>query len=75
MKKTVTVVVPEWVSEEEVRLWIVEGMGRKLVRRLVLEGLSEEFPLSEREIELFEEARERAWRKILKMYAEKGVIE
>jgi len=42
MKKTVTVVVPEWVGEEEVRLWIVEGMGRKLVKRLgrVVGGVS-----------------------------------
>ena len=74
MGKTVTIKVPDWVSEEEVRLWIVEGIGRKMARKIVLKELAKELELTEEERRLFEEARERAWRKILEKYRERKLV-
>ncbi len=75
MGKTITIEVPDWVSEEEVRLWVAESIGRKLTRKIILEELSEELKLSDEEKRLFEKAREKAWKKTLERYREKGIVE
>ncbi|MCD6563130.1 MAG: hypothetical protein J7K23_04335 [Thermoproteales archaeon] len=74
MKKTVMIEVPEWVDEEEVRFWVAECVGRKMVKKLVLEALSDKVDLTREERELFDKAREFAWRDILEMYKRKGFI-
>ena len=72
--KVIPIEVPEWVSEEEVRLWVAEGAGRKFVKKLVLEKLSEGLELTEDERKLFEVAREKAWKKILECNKWQGEI-
>ncbi len=74
MGKIITIEVPDWVGEEEVRLWVAEGIGRKLARKMVLLELSEELELTEEE-RLFEGAREKAWEKVLERYRVEGIVE
>jgi len=69
--KAITLKVPEWVSPEEAELWIAEGIGRKLSRMIILEGLSDELGLDEKE---FEKTREEVWAKIKQKYREMGLI-
>ena len=66
-EKTITIEVPKWIDEEEVRFWIAECIGRKMVRKLVLEALSENVDLTREEGELFEK-QESLRGKIFKNY-------
>ncbi|MFA4647540.1 hypothetical protein P8X24_09885 [Pyrococcus kukulkanii] len=69
--KTINVKVPDWVSEQEAQLWIAEGLGRKISRRIVLEALAKGIPLDEKP---FEETREEVWSEIKRKYIEMGLI-
>ena len=71
MGKTITIEVPDWVGEEEVRLWVVEGIGRKMAKKIILDALAEGLELTEEEKKLFDIARERAWRKTLERLRER----
>ncbi len=75
MGKNITVNVPHWVSEEEVRLWVAEGIGRKMAKKIILDALAEGLELTEEEKRLFDIARERAWRKTLERYRREGLVE
>ncbi|ASJ12367.1 hypothetical protein A3L14_05435 [Thermococcus thioreducens] len=69
--KVINVEVPDWVTPEEAKLWIAEGLGRKISRRIILEALAEDIPLDEKS---FENTREEVWSEIKRKYLEMGLI-
>ena len=73
-EKTITIEVPKWIDEEEIKFWIAEFIGRKMVKKLVLEALSEKADLTKEEKKLFEKARKLAWKDIQELYKRKGII-
>jgi len=73
-EKTITIEVPKWIDEEEIRFWIAEFIGRKMVKKLILEALSEKADLTKEERKLFEKARKHAWKDIQELYKRKGII-
>ncbi|AHL22522.1 MULTISPECIES: hypothetical protein [Thermococcus] len=69
--KVISVKVPEWVSEQEAELWIAEGLGKKISRKIVLEALAEGIPLDKK---FFEETREEVWAEVKHKYIKMGLI-
>ncbi|WP_456420473.1 hypothetical protein [Thermococcus sp.] len=69
--KVISVKVPEWVSEQEAELWIAEGLGRTISKRLILEALAKGIPVDEK---AFEETREEVWTEVKRKYIKMGLI-
>jgi len=63
--------VPKWVSPEEAELWIAEGLGRKLSKKLVLEALADGLSIEEVS---FEETRDEVWNEVKRKYEKMGLI-
>lgn len=75
MPRVVKIVVPDEVKESEVAQWVAEGLSRRLLRKLVIESLSEGMKVDlERALEEFERTRDEVWRRVEKEYREKGLI-
>lgn len=69
--KVINVKVPDWVTPEEAELWIAEGLGRRISRKIILEALAEGVPIDEKS---FEKTREEVWIEIKRKYIEMGLI-
>ena len=75
MPKVVKIVVPDEVRESEVLQWVAEGLSKRLLRKLVIETLSEGLEVDlERALEEFERTRDDVWKKVEEEYREKGLI-
>ncbi|BAF34735.1 hypothetical protein APE_0472a [Aeropyrum pernix K1] len=75
MPRVVKIVVPDEVKESDVAQWVAEGLSKRLLRKLVVESLSEGIDVNlEKALEEFEKTRDEVWRKVEKEYREKGLI-
>ena len=75
MAKVISIRVPEWVSEEDVKHWIAEGLSRKLAKKIILKLLEEGTNINlEQALQEFEETRREVWKEIEKEYKERGLL-
>ena len=69
MVKIVSVRVPDDVSEEDVVRWVLEGLARRMAKRLALKYLEEGVDIDlEKALKDFEETRSEVWRELEKEY-------
>ena len=75
MAKIITLKVPDDVSEEDVIRWVMEGLARRMAKRLALKYLEEGMDIDlEKAIKEFEETRDEVWRELEKEYKKKGIL-
>jgi len=75
LPRIVKIIIPDEVNETEVARWIAEGLSRKVLRKLLVESLSEGINVDlEKALKEFEKTRDEVWRRIEKEYREKGLI-
>jgi len=75
MVKIVSVRVPDDVSEEDVVRWVLEGLARRMAKRLALKYLEEGVDIDlEKALKDFEETRSEVWRELEKEYKRMGIL-
>lgn len=75
MVKIVSVRVPDDVSEEDVVQWVLEGLARRMAKRLALKYLEEGVDIDlEKALKDFEETRIEVWRELEKEYKRMGIL-
>jgi hypothetical protein len=75
MVKIVSVRVPDDVSEEDVVRWVLEGLARRMAKRLALKYLEEGVDIDlEEAVKSFEETRSEVWRELEKEYRRMGIL-
>jgi len=75
MVKIVSVRVPDDVSEEDVIRWVLEGLARRMAKKLALKYLEEGVNIDlEKAVKDFEETRDEVWRELEREYKKKGII-
>jgi hypothetical protein len=75
MVKIVSVRVPDDVSEEDVVRWVLEGLARRMAKRLALKYLEEGVDIDlEKALKDFEETRIEVWRELEKEYKRMGIL-
>jgi reverse gyrase len=75
MVKIVSVRVPDDVSEEDIIRWVLEGLARRMAKRLALKYLEEGVDIDlEEAVKSFEETRSEVWRELEKEYRRMGIL-
>jgi|YelNatPaOPRAMG01_1025707.scaffolds.fasta_scaffold31482_4 hypothetical protein len=75
MVKIVSVRVPDDVSEEDVIRWVLEGLARRMAKRLALKYLEEGVDIDlEEAVKSFEETRSEVWRELEREYRKMGIL-
>jgi hypothetical protein len=75
MVKIVSVRVPDDVSEEDVVRWVLEGLARRMAKRLALKYLEEGVDIDlEEAVKSFEETRSEVWRELEREYRKMGIL-
>ena len=75
MVKIVSVRVPDDVSEEDVIRWVLEGLARRMAKRLALKYLEEGVDIDlEEAVKSFEETRSEVWRELEREYRKMSIL-
>jgi hypothetical protein len=75
MVKIVSVRVPDDVSEEDVVQWVLEGLARRMAKRLALKYLEEGVDIDlEEAVKSFEETRSEVWKELEREYRKMGIL-
>lgn len=75
MVKIVSVRVPDDVSEEDIIRWVLEGLARRMAKRLALKYLEEGVDIDlEKALKDFEETRSEVWRELEREYRKMSIL-
>ena len=71
--KQITIQVPDWITEEDIKYLIETSLFDILLLRRI-EELVEKLGLTEKDLEEFEKIREEVWKEIKKEYEKEGLL-
>jgi hypothetical protein len=75
LTKIISVRVPDDVSEEDIIRWVLEGLARRMAKRLALKYLEEGVDMDlEKALKDFEETRIEVWRELEREYRGIGIL-
>jgi hypothetical protein len=75
LTKIISVRVPDDVSEEDIIRWVLEGLARRMAKRLALKCLEEGVDMDlEKALKDFEETRIEVWGELEREYRGIGIL-
>jgi len=75
LTKIISVRVPPDVSEEDIIRWVLEGLARRMAKRLTLKYLEEGVDIDlEEAVKSFEETRSEVWKELEREYRKMGIL-
>jgi hypothetical protein len=75
LTKIISVRVPDDVSEEDIIRWVLEGLARRMAKRLTLKYLEEGVDIDlEEAVKSFEETRSEVWKELEREYRKMGIL-